>query len=119
MRLQVDFNKKNINCFIEQNEDYNTIKKTRLISNFQQIIRIDEEKKKPQITNKTNSIIFEPKSSHSIRRSFEKAILLKSKKLNAANKESVRLGNIYNYKHTFAKFIKIINLYLNERNIKI
>jgi len=47
---------KNINCFIEQNEDYNTIKKTRLISNFQQIIRIDEEKKTPQITNKTNSI---------------------------------------------------------------
>jgi len=72
-----------------------------------------------EFANKTNSIIFEPKSRHSIRRSFEKAILLKSKKLNAANKESVRLGNIYNYKHTFAKFIKIINLYLNERNIKI
>jgi hypothetical protein len=72
-----------------------------------------------EFANKTNSIIFEPKSRHSIRKSFEKAILLKSKKLNAANKESVRLGNIYNYKHTYAKFIKIINLYLNEINIKI
>ena len=31
---------KGINFFIKQNNDYNTIK-TRLISNFQQIIRID------------------------------------------------------------------------------
>ena len=46
--------KKDINCFIEQNRDYSTIKKTRLISNFQQIIRIDEEKNPPQITNNTN-----------------------------------------------------------------
>ena len=71
-----------------------------------------------EFANKTNSIIFKPKSVHSIRESFEKAMLLKNKELNDASKESVRLGNIYNYENTYAKFIKIVNKCLNEKNIK-
>ena len=45
-----------INCYIEKNKKYNTVKKTRLISNSQQILRIDEEEKPPQITDHTFSI---------------------------------------------------------------
>ena len=69
-----------------------------------------------EFANKNNSIIFDPKSVHSIQKSFEKAMLLTNKELNVASKESVRLGNIYNYEHSYAKFTKIINLYLNENN---
>ena len=72
-----------------------------------------------EFSNKTNSILFDPKSVHSIKKSFEKAMLLTNNDLNFASKESVRLGNIYNYENTYAKFIKIINLCLKERNIKI
>ena len=72
-----------------------------------------------EFANKNNSIIFNPKSVYSIRRSFEKAMLLKNKELNAANKESTRLGKIYNYEYSYDKFIKIVNLSLKERNIKI
>ena len=43
-----------INCFVESNKDYNTIKKTRLISNSQQILRMDEEKKPAQLTKKAH-----------------------------------------------------------------
>ena len=45
-----------INCFVESNKDYNTIKKTRLISNAQQILRMDEEKKPAQLTKKAHLI---------------------------------------------------------------
>ncbi len=51
--------KNNITCFIEKNNKYKTIKKTRVISNSQQILRIDDEKEPPQLTNKTISIFRE------------------------------------------------------------
>ena len=35
---------KKVDCFIEKNDQFKTVKKTRLISNSQQILRIDEEK---------------------------------------------------------------------------
>ena len=43
---------KKVNCFIEKNNKFKTVKKTRLISNSQQILRIDEEKTPPQSTNR-------------------------------------------------------------------
>jgi len=69
-----------------------------------------------EFANKNNSIIFDPKSTHSIKSSFEKAMLLTNKELNVASKESFRLGNIYNYEHSYVKFIKIINLCLTKKN---
>ena len=69
-----------------------------------------------EFSNKTNSIIFDPKSTHSIRSSFEKAMLLTNKELNVASRESLRMGNIYNYEHSYVKFIKIINLCLTKKN---
>ena len=45
-----------INCYIEKNKNYNTVKKTRLISNSQQILRIDEEENPPKITDLTFSV---------------------------------------------------------------
>ena len=44
---------KDIICFIEKNNAYRTVKKTRLIGNSQQILRMDDEKTPPQITKKT------------------------------------------------------------------
>ena len=44
---------KNIICFIEKNNTYKTVKKTRLIGNYQQILRMDDEQIPPKITNKT------------------------------------------------------------------
>ncbi len=43
---------KNINCYIEKSNKFKTVKKTRLISNFQQILRIDEEKAPGQLNEK-------------------------------------------------------------------
>ena len=43
---------KNINCFIEISDKFKTIKKTRLISNYQQILRVDEEKAPAQLNVK-------------------------------------------------------------------
>ena len=69
-----------------------------------------------EFSNKTNSIIFDPKSTHSIKSSFEKAMLLTNKELNVASRESLRMGNIYNYEHSYARFIKIIHLCLTKKN---
>ena len=44
---------KNIICFIEKNNSYKTVKKTRLIGNYQQILRMDDEQIPPKITKKT------------------------------------------------------------------
>ena len=71
-----------------------------------------------EFANKTNSIIFDPKSVNSIRNSFEKAMLLTNKELYVADKESKKLGSIFNYKYSYIKFIKIINLCLNKKNNK-
>ena len=68
-----------------------------------------------EFANKTNSIIFDPKSVNSIKNSFEKAMLLTNKELNAASKESKKLGNIYNYEYSFTRFIQIINLCLKKK----
>ena len=43
---------KKIKCFIEKNNQFKTVKKTRLISRSQQILRIDDEKIPPQSTKK-------------------------------------------------------------------
>lgn len=43
--------KKKISVFIEKNKSFNTLKKTRLISASQQILRIDKEKKPPMFTD--------------------------------------------------------------------
>ena len=45
-----------INCYIEKYNNYNTVKKTRFISNSQQILRIDEEENSPKITDQTFSV---------------------------------------------------------------
>ena len=44
---------KDIICFIEKNSNYKTVKKTRLIGNYQQILRMDDEQIPPKITNET------------------------------------------------------------------
>ena len=43
---------KKIKCFIEKNNQFKTVKKTRLISRSQQILRIDDENIPPQSTKK-------------------------------------------------------------------
>ena len=43
---------KKIKCFIEKNNPFKTVKKTRLISRSQQILRIDDENIPPQSTKK-------------------------------------------------------------------
>ena len=52
-KLVEKLEEKNIICFIEKNNSYKTVKKTRLIGNYQQILRMDDEQIPPKITNKT------------------------------------------------------------------
>ena len=50
---------RNINCFIEKSNQFKTIKKTRLIGNSQQILRIDEEKRPPELIKSSINIFIE------------------------------------------------------------
>ena len=70
-----------------------------------------------EFANKKNSIIFQPRSTSSIQKSIEKAMLLTNKQLLRSNKESERLGNLYNYNFSYENFIKIINRCLKKKII--
>ena len=70
-----------------------------------------------EFANKKNSIIFQPKSTSSIQKSIEKAMFLTNKQLLKSNKESERLGKLYNYDFSYKNFSKIINKCLKEKII--
>ena len=46
-----ELSKRKINVYIEKYKEFTTLKKTRLISASQQILRIDEEKRPPKLTD--------------------------------------------------------------------
>lgn len=65
----------------------------------------------PDLSNKKNSIIFDPKSIFSIQQAIEKGMKLKGKKLLQGNKESEKLAKKFNYNLFSSKCLDIINDY--------
>ena len=63
----------------------------------------------PDLSNKKNSIIFDPKSIFLIQQAIEKGMKLKGKKLLQGNKESEKLAKKFNYDLFSSKCIDIIN----------
>lgn len=75
--LEKILKKHNIDCYLDKSPKFNTIKKTRLISRSQQIIRIDEENKSPTLSelSKTQFISALSKTDVVIFSDYNKGIL--------------------------------------------
>lgn len=68
-----------------------------------------------EFSNKKNTLIFKPKLISSIQKSITMAMQLNYDKLNAANHESQKLGNLINYDNFLKNFIRIINLSIKKK----
>lgn len=73
----------------------------------------------PELSNKKNSIIFDPNSKKDIQNTITEAISLSNKRLDIGNKESEILASQYNKKKSFLEFAKIINKFhrFNKKNV--
>ena len=69
----------------------------------------------PELANKKNSIIFDPNSKSAIQKTFIQAMSLSNKQLDIGNKENEKLASLYNYKNSYAEFIKIVNKFKKIR----